>query len=623
MQLVLAAARNRRWESARNSRGASRVEPRSWIEMADLPARQLLPSVPSNGRPSTSSRPGRPFPHRLVTRDQAWQRRCARRRHANDGPAIVQVNPAFEWMTGYGAAEAIGKNVRYLQGADRQQPEIAEMRAALAEGRDCAVTLRNYRRDGTMFRNALRLTPLRDDAGRVTHFVGVMRDVTHSAGTDRLTGLTDRYGLLDRLAAIEGPPPTALLVVKLDIVRFHDVNHGFGYEMGDKLLCLVAARLATLPAEAVSRVGSNSFALAFRLADRGCAATTVETVLSVLKPHFVLPVASLAVQFATGYTVGSFSGHPLHLIRQAGTALHRSKATCPHAANAFAVADEVDACNRIQLASELQTAVADQELLFHYQPQVDLESGDLVGAEALLRWEHKSLGLQPPGQFIGIAEETGALLEIGAWGLHTLAGYAAGLNRARSTPIRFALNVSMLEFMQSDMVGAVRRVLDETGCLAEWLTLELTENLMAPEPESIRRTFERLRRLGVNISIDDFGTGYSNLRYLERFPMTEIKVDRSFVHGAAHSKAKRVIVESIVRLGATLDVRVVAEGVETEAECGLMRALGCSVGQGYFFARPLAEPRFRESARARAVPIVRMAERREASSVRSTPLAVQ
>ena len=429
----------------------------------------------------------------------------------------------------------------------------------------------------------------------MTHFVGVMRDVTHAAGIDRLTGLLDRYGLLDRLAAIEGPPTAALLVMKLDIVRFHDVNKGFGYEMGDKLLCSVASRLATLSAEAVSRVGPNSFALVFRLTDRSCATQRrLRLWCNMLKPHFVLPVTSLAVQFATGYTVGSSSGHPLHLIRQAGTALHRSKAKCPHAPHAFTVADELDASKRIQLASELQAAVANRELLFHYQPQVDFEFGDLVGAEALLRWEHKSLGLQQPGQFIGIAEETGALLEIGAWGLRTLAGYVAEVNRARQSPIRFALNVSMLEFMQRDTVEAVRRVLDETGCQAEWLTLELTENLMAPEPESIRRTFEQLRWLGVNISIDDFGTGYSNLRYLERFPMTEIKIDRSFVHGAAHSKAKRIIVESIVRLGTALDVRVVAEGIETEAECRLMRALGCSVGQGYLFARPLAESHFRE-----------------------------
>ncbi|MBU0866415.1 MAG: PAS domain-containing protein, partial [Alphaproteobacteria bacterium] len=164
------------------------------------------------------------------------------------GHPIVHVNPAFEAVTGYPAAEAIGKNCRYLQGNDRLQPEIAEVRAALAEGRECSVTLRNYRRDGTMFRNALRLVPFRDGSGQVTHFIGLIRDVTHAPGIDRLTGLLDRYGLLDRLAAIDVAARSALLLVKLDILRFHDVNNGFGYDAGDALLRSVAARLATLPA---------------------------------------------------------------------------------------------------------------------------------------------------------------------------------------------------------------------------------------------------------------------------------------------------------------------------------------------------------------------------------------
>ena len=455
------------------------------------------------------------------------------------------------------------------------------------------MTLRNYRRDGTMFRNALRLVPLRDDAGQVTHFVGLIRDVTHAAGIDRLTGLLDRYGLLDRLAAMDAPATSALLMVKLDILRFHDVNSGFGYDVGDALLRSAAARLATLPAVAVSRVGTNTFALAFELDDPSRAARSVDDVLELLKPRFVLPGASLAVQFAAGFAVGSRGADPLQLVRQAGAALQRSKATPGHPPHAFVAADERDARNRIRLASELQTAVSNQELLFHYQPQFDLGSGELVGAEALLRWNHGAFGLQPPGRFIGIAEETGAILEIGAWGLRTLAAHAAQVNRGRRAPIRFAFNVSVLEFTRRDMVAFVQQVLEETGCRAEWLTLELTENLMVGEPENIRRAFGDLRRLGVGISIDDFGTGYSNLRYLESFPLSEIKVDRSFVHDVAHSAAKRVIVESVVKLGAALDIRVVAEGIETEAERAIMRALGCSVGQGYLFAAPMDEPGLR------------------------------
>jgi diguanylate cyclase (GGDEF)-like protein len=453
------------------------------------------------------------------------------------------------------------------------------------------VTLRNYRRDGAMFRNALRLAPVRDDAGQVTHFIGLIRDVTHAAGIDRLTGLLDRYGLLDRLAAMNAPAASAWLMVKLDIVRFEDINSGFGHDIGDALLLSAAARLATLPAAAVARVGANAFALAFELGDSSRAARVVEDVLELLKPRFVLPGASLAVQFAAGYAVGSAGAEPLQLIRQAGAALQRSKARPTNPPHAFAAADERDARNRIRLASELQTAVANQELLFHYQPQFELGSGELVGAEALLRWNHGAFGLQPPSRFIGIAEDTGAILEIGAWGLRTLAAYAAQVNRDRPAPIRFAFNVSVLEFTQRDMVAFVDQALHETGCRAEWLTLEITESLMVGESENICRVLGNLRRAGVGISIDDFGTGYSSLRYLESFPLSEIKIDRSFVHDLAHSAAKRVIVEGVAKLGAALDIRVVAEGIETEAEREIVQALGCSIGQGYLFAAPMEEPR--------------------------------
>lgn len=508
------------------------------------------------------------------------------------GQPIVHVNSAFELITGYSAAETLGKNCRYLQGSDRLQPEIDEIRAALAEERGCSVTLRNYRRDGTMFRNALRLVPYRDDAGQVTHFIALIRDVTQAAGIDHLTGLLDRYGLLDRLAAMDPNAKSGLLIVKFDILRFHDVNSGFGYDAGDALLKSAAARLATLPATAVARVGTNSFALAFALDDSSRAARVVEDALDLLKPRFVLPGASLSVQFAAGYALGTTAMDPLQLVRQAGAALKRSKQTPAHPPHAFAAADERNARNRIRLASELQTAVQNQELLLHYQPQLDLGSGELVGAEALMRWNHGAFGLQLPGRFIEIAEETGAILDMGAWGLRSLAACAAQANQGRQAPIRFAFNVSVLEFAQRDMVAFVQQVLDETGCRAEWLTLELTESLMVGEPENIRRAFAQLRRMGVSVSIDDFGTGYSNLRYLETFPISEIKIDRCFVRDAAHSVASRVVVETVVKLGAALDIHIVAEGIETESERALMRALGCSVGQGFLFAAPMEECKF-------------------------------
>ena len=260
---------------------------------------------------------------------------------------------------------------------------------------------------------------------------------------------------------------------------------------------------------------------------------------------------------------------------------------------AFDESDERAARNRVRLANELQNAVSGDELLFHYQPQIDLASGTLVGAEALLRWNHGAFGMQPPSRFIRLAEETGMIVEIGAWGLRSVAACAVDVNRGRRSPIRFSFNVSVVEFTLRDMVALVRQVLAETGCRAEWLTLELTENLMADGSAEIRQAFHGLRDLGVGLSIDDFGTGYSNLRYLETFPISEIKIDRSLVHDLAHSAAKRVIVESVIKLGTALGIQIVAEGIETEAECAIMRAMGCPVGQGYFFARPLEASAFR------------------------------
>ena len=505
---------------------------------------------------------------------------------------IVQVNSAFETITGYSSDEALGKNCRYLQGSDRLQPEIAELRAALRDGRPCSVTLRNYRRDGTMFRNALRMTPVYDDACQLTHFVGVMRDVTFASNIDRLTGLLDRYGLLDRLVAMNATQSCSLLLVKIDILKFHDVNNGFGYDVGDALLSAAAARLATVPAAAIARVGTNSFALAFELDDASSASGLVDTVIDRLRPRFLLPGATLKVRFALGFTIGSAGTDPLQLVRQAGAALHRSKSKPDHPPLAFAAEDERIARSRIRLANELQTAVANQEFVLHYQPQIDLRSGGLVGAESLLRWNHGVFGLQLPGRFIALAEETGVMPEIGAWGLRTLAAQAARVNRSRDAPLRFSFNVSAIEFMRRDMVAFVRQVLADTGCEGEWLTLELTEDLMITEADAVCQTFAELRRLGVGVSIDDFGTGYCNLRYLERFPLSEIKIDRSFVHDASNSVAKRIIVEGVVKLGAALDIRVVAEGIETEAERAIMQEVGCSIGQGYLFAAPMDEREF-------------------------------
>ena len=245
------------------------------------------------------------------------------------------------------------------------------------------------------------------------------------------------------------------------------------------------------------------------------------------------------------------------------------------------------------MTAELQRALSTDAFVYHYQPQVDLSDGRIVGAEALVRWQHALFGLQPPGRFVSLAEETGLILDIGASGLRKVAGFAVDLNRGRADPLTFSFNVSLIELTHRDMVSCVRDVLDETGADPAWLTLELTESLLADDSPEMLGIFHRLRALGIGLSIDDFGTGYSSLRYLEKFPLTEIKIDRSFVSGLPHSAAKRVIVEAVIKLGSELGLRVVGEGVEQQAERDMLASMGCTIAQGYFLTEPLPGDEFR------------------------------
>lgn len=518
---------------------------------------------------------------------------------------IVYVNAAFEAITGYAHDEAIGKNCRYLQGSDRLQPEVGIIRDALAGGVAVDVRLRNYRKDGTLFWNDLRLVPIGDATGAPTHYVGFIRDVTDGVATaarlermlhvDRLTGCLKRDALVEQLT-----PWTAagrVLLVKLDISRFHEINGGYGYDVGDALLCAVAERLSSLGARLVARVGNDQFALAFTMKGKAEAPEILEHLAGSLASRFTLPGADLKVRFATGFVTGKQGTNAMTLVRQAGAALADSKASPLRRPCEFAAERQAKARERLRMTAELQQALAADEFVYHYQPQIDLRTGKIVGAEALVRWQHALFGLQLPGRFIGLAEETGLILDIGAAGLRDVACFAASVNRGRAEPLGFSFNVSAIELTHRDMVSFVRSIIDETGVEPSWLTLELTESLLADDSSEMLGIFRGLRELGIGLSIDDFGTGYSSLRYLERFPLTEIKIDRSFVAGLPHSAAKRVIVESVIKLGSELGVRVIAEGVEQQTERDMLAAMGCILGQGYLFAPPLTPDRLVETAR--------------------------
>jgi EAL domain-containing protein (putative c-di-GMP-specific phosphodiesterase class I) len=305
-----------------------------------------------------------------------------------------------------------------------------------------------------------------------------------------------------------------------------------------------------------------------------------------------VPGATIAVRFAVGFTLGAHGVDPMTLMRQAGVALQESRRSRSLEVCGFDSLMDERLKRRVQLTHELHQAVTSEEFVLHYQPKVELKSGEIIGAEALVRWRHPVLGLQSPEIFIPIAEETGLISDLGTWVLREAARFAVRVNQGRSVPLTISVNVSPIQFKDRDMCEFVATVLDETGAEPSWLILELTESVIADGSPELIATFQRLREAGLGLSIDDFGIGYSSLRYLERFPISEIKLDKGFVQDLPESRTKQVIVDAVIKLGVGLDISITAEGVETEAERATLREFGCRYAQGFLFGPPTAAAEF-------------------------------
>ncbi|MDB5641690.1 MAG: response regulator receiver modulated diguanylate cyclase/phosphodiesterase [Hyphomicrobiales bacterium] len=521
-------------------------------------------------------------------------------RVADGNAPLLYVNKAFERLTGYQRHEALGKDCRYLQGNEREQPEVALIRAAITACKPVDVTLRNYRKDGSAFWNSLSLRPILVAGEQL--YIGILRDISAvrqteialdvAANLDVATGCLNRQSFMlaaqDRFAT----NGEAVLIVKLDAISFHDINAGYGFDVGDALLRETGRRLLHTGAALVSRFGANEFGLAFAYSDDAGAHDIVTNVCAALSTDYVIPGANIALRFAVGFAVGQPGASVISVIRNAGTALRIAKSDPLSGPRRFQRADEDEARHRVRMTRELKVAIANDEFDYHYQPQIALLTGECVGAEALIRWNHPLFGSQPPGRFIEAAERTGLLLDLGERGLATVAAFARRINEARERPLRFSVNVSATEFLHRDVAEIVSRVLRETNADPSWLTLEITESVFLNDTPGVLEAFRRLRDLGVGLSVDDFGTGYASLRLLETFPVTEIKIDRSFICELAASPSKLVIVRSIIDLGRSLGLSVVAEGVETEAQRALLAGMGCPTGQGFLYGFPATDEDF-------------------------------
>jgi diguanylate cyclase (GGDEF)-like protein/PAS domain S-box-containing protein len=520
------------------------------------------------------------------------------------GHPVQYVNPAFERMTGYRADEIVGRSLGILHRDDHDQPGLTEIRNILQERRVGHATMRNYRKDGTLFWSDVYIAPVRDEQGAVTHFVAAKYDITETkryeaelefhASHDTLTGLANRQLLQDRLKqaiAYASRYGESLWVVFVNLDHFKLINEGFGHTLGDRMLKLIAMRLAAAVRETdtVARHGGDEFVLILpeHKGDRPRAGI-VQRVMETI----VQPLAIDGHEFRIGCSVG-IAAYPIDgesaetLIQHAHIAMYRAK-ECGRNQSQFYTEDmNQSASERLQLENDLRNALERHEFLLHYQPQIALDTGAIAGAEALVRWRHPALGMVSPARFIPLAEETGLIVPLGRWILQTACRQMVAWQAAGLACPRVAVNLSARQFADRELVEFITETLRETGLAPHLLEVELTESLVMQDVDHTIHILGELKALGVHIAVDDFGTGYSSLAYLKRFPIDVLKIDQSFVRDIDGDAGDAVIVDTIISLAHSLHLQVIAEGVETEAQMRYLRARGCEQGQGYLFSRPL------------------------------------
>ncbi len=522
---------------------------------------------------------------------------------------IIYVNPAFERITGYKASEAIGKSCRFLRGGDHAQAGLEEIRAALRDRREGRALLRNYRKDGTLFWNDLHISPVRNADGEVTHFVAAQYDITEikryqselevQANRDTLTGLANRNLLNDRLRkaiAQAARYRSSIWVLIFDIDRFKLINDSLGQKTGDAVLKTVASRLKSSAREidTVARFGADEFALVLpQQSSTDMSAELVQRIMNAVSEYIVIDERELHITSSVGIAVYPADGDNAEaLLTHAGIAMYRAKDSGRNTFQFYRPAMNEQALDRLRIENELHSALERGEFLLHYQPQVDLRTGNIVGMEALIRWLHPTLGMIAPLNFIGVAEDTGLIVPVGEWVIRTACLQNKQWEDAGLGRLRVAVNLSARQFAQNDLAAMIASVLQETGLDASCLEIELTESLIMTDVQQAILTLQQLKDLGVLLSIDDFGTGYSSLSYLKRFPIDTLKIDQAFVRDITSDADGAAIVNAIISLAHNLRLTVIAEGVETAAQLDYLRHQGCDEIQGYYFSRPVPSDAF-------------------------------
>lgn len=418
---------------------------------------------------------------------------------------------------------------------------------------------------------------------------------------DPLTGLPNRLLLRDHFeqaATTARRKNSGVAVLQLDLDNFKQVNDSLGHDYGDRLLVQAVARLQGCMRETdtISRQGGDEFViLLVDVRDPGIIETISQNIIDAFADPFEIDDNMLNTSFSIGISLFPTDGTTFDsLLKQADTALYQAKDAGRNAYRFFSEQTNIDEQEHMRLQGQLRNAIKNREFLLHYQPQIDTASGHIVGAEALVRWQHPGMGLIPPATFIPLAERSGLIIPLGKWILDEACRQARSwLETGRMLQgMVIAVNLSALQFKRGDIVQTVTDALDRSGLPASMLELELTESILLQDVEAVVSTLHSLKEIGVKLSIDDFGTGYSSLSYLKRLAVNKLKVDQSFVHDMVEDSGDAAIVQAIIQLGHILQLTIIAEGVENEAQLALLRQYGCEQFQGYLFSRPLPAEEF-------------------------------
>ena len=514
---------------------------------------------------------------------------------------IVAINPAFSQITGYAAELVVGKISRMFHKTGPVREVNREMLTELATQGRWQGEMLDRRKSGEVYPAWLSISAVRDDHGAIANYVGVFSDYSSRkeaeqrlfflANHDALTALHNRVAMGEALmqaVARAGEEDRRLALLFIDLDRFKGINDTLGHDVGDELLKVIAQRLRGCLKETqlIARLGGDEFTILIdNVKDADEAAHVAERVLGELSRAVVIKGQELFVTCSIGISLYPGDGAtPAQLLKNADVAMYRAKELGKNNFQFFSPDMNARAFEHLVLENSLRHALDRRELVLHFQPQIDLASGELSGVECLIRWDHPELGLIPPSSFIPLAEENGLIVPIGEWVLQEGCRMMRLWQVAGFSIPRIAINLSARQFQREQLAGHVRNALESSGIAPDVLELEITESMIMQNPHKAVSVLQELKRMGVQLAIDDFGTGYSSLSNLKHFPLDTLKIDRSFTIGLPDDTDSAAITEAIVAMARKLRLKVVAEGVETIEQMLFMRRAGCHAVQGYLYA---------------------------------------